>query len=193
MIDTRETFLIDGTALFDASNKAFLGIPILMVDGEDYTFLFGVVRDLLHLRQNIGIDKGLFVVGREAHEVTSVANVDKTVSFLRQFGIAVVHDPSASVLDLCVYLASLATCVVTHDRRLLLLASDARRIILLNDKNEREVYGPDTVKARFGVPPSLVPAFLALTHGPPATVVTRREAIAVLEQSGDLAAKIADR
>ncbi len=192
MIDTEETFLIDGTGVFEAIHKSFVGVPLLVVDGEDYTFLFGVIRDLLQLRQTIGIDKGLFVVGKEAHSITSNANIEKTVSFLQQFGISVVHDPQASVLDLCVGLASLATCFVTHDRRLLLFASDGRRIILLNDKNEKEVYSSDTVISRLGVTPDLVPQFLALTDGPQPDVVTRREAIAFLKLPGDLPEKIAE-
>jgi|CZKL01.1.fsa_nt_gi DNA polymerase I-like protein with 3'-5' exonuclease and polymerase domains len=192
MAEAQETFLIDSTGLFEASQRAFLGIPLLLVDGNDYTYLFGVIRDLLQLMQGIGIGRGVFVVGREAHRITGVSNIEKTISSLHELGIAVVHDSLASVLDLCVGLASIVTCFVTHNRSLLLLASDGRRVILLNDKSEREVYCSDAVISRFGVTPSLLPEFRALTDGPQATVLTRREAISVLQQSGDLAAKVAD-
>src|ERR1019366_7049161 len=65
-------------------------------------------------------------------------------------------------------------------------------IILLKDGSESDVYSPETVLSRFGVKPDLVPAFLALTDGTRPTVLTKREAIAVLEYPGNLTAKIAD-
>jgi hypothetical protein len=192
MIDAQETFLIDGTGLLAASHKAFLGAPLLALGAEDYTFLFGVIRDLLQLRRSLGIGRGVFVIGSEAHKVTSVANIESTVTFLKQLGIAVVHDPLARVLDLSLKLAPLATYVATHDRSLLLLAADGRRIILLKDGSEREVYSRESVLIKCGVTPGLVPAFLALTDGPRPSVLTKREAIALLEHPGDLTAKIAD-
>ena len=192
MIDTLETFLIDGVGLFAASHKAFLGAPLLIVGAEDYTFVFGVIRDLLQLRQSFGIARGLLVIGGEAHKVTSIANIERTVSFLKQLGIPVVHDPLTRVLDLSLKLAPLATYVATHDRSLLSLAADGRRILLLKEGSESEVYSRETVLSKCGVRPDLVPAFLALTDGPPLTVLTKREAIALLERPGDLTAEIAD-
>jgi DNA polymerase I len=192
MIETHETFLIDGTGLFKASHRAFLGVPLLLVGAEDYTFLFGLIRDLLQLRQSLGIDKGLLVMGVETYKVASATNIERTVLFLKQLGIAAVHDPSARVLDLSLKFISHATCVVTHDRAFLSFAGDGRRIILLKDGFESEVYDFDSVVSKFGVTPDLVAAFLALTDGPRLTVLTKREAIAVLEQPGDLTAKLAD-
>jgi hypothetical protein len=72
-----DIFLIDGTGLLEASQKSFLGAPLLVVDGEDHTFLFGVIRDLLRLRQKSGINQGVFVIGEEAHQITTDANIKK--------------------------------------------------------------------------------------------------------------------
>ena len=191
MPDSPDIFLIDGTGLLEASQKSFLGAPLLVVDGEDHTFLFGVIRDLLRLRQKLGINHGVFVIGEEAHQITTDANIEKTVGFLKQFGIAVVHDSHVRVLDLCVGLASLMTHVVTHDRSLLQLAKEGRRVVLF-EKGEMEVFCCETVISRFGVTPDTVPAFQALTSGQEHAVLTKREAIALLQQPGDLAEKIAD-
>src|SRR5205809_5592174 len=100
MIDAHETFLIDGTGLFEASHKAFLGIPLLLVDALDHTVLFGLIRDLLQLRQSFGIDRGLVVIGVETYRVASATNIERTVLFLKQLGIAIVHDARARVQDL---------------------------------------------------------------------------------------------
>jgi len=186
-----DIFLIDGTGLLEASQKSFLGAPLLVVDGEDHTFLFGVIRDLLRLRQKLGINQGVFVIGQEAHQITTDANIEKTVAFLKQLGIAVVHDSHVHVLDRCAGLASLVTHVVTQDRSLLQLARDGRRVVLF-DKEAIDVFTCETVISRFSVTPDSVPAFLALTSGPEHAVLTKREAIALLQQPGDLAEKIAD-
>jgi len=192
MMSTRETFLIDGTGLFAACHRAFLGARLLVVGGHDHTVLYGVIRNLLQIRQSFGIGRGIFVIGKEAHTATSVVNIEKTMNVLKQLRIAVVHDPVAPVLDLCLNLAPIAAYVVTYDRSLLQLAAGGRHIILLKDGSESDVYGSETVLSRFGVKPDLVPAFLALTDGTQPTVLTKREAIAVLEYPGDLTAKIAN-
>ena len=191
MTDARDTFLIDATGLFEASHKAFLGARLLIVDDEDCTVVFGVIRNLLHLRHSLGIDRGLVVIGEEAYGVTSRTNIQKTAAFLQQLGIRVVHDPLTRVVDLSLRFASVATGLVTHDRRLLLFATEGRRIILLSGA-ESEVYTVDAVKSKFGVILALLPAFLALTDGPRLTVLTKREALAVLERPEDLATTIAD-
>jgi DNA polymerase I-like protein with 3'-5' exonuclease and polymerase domains len=113
------------------------------------------------------------------------------ISFLRRFGIAVLHDPHHRVLDLCLGIAS-AEFLVTHDRRLLVLAKDHRRIVLLRYGDEPKVVTSETIISMFGVTADLLPAFLALTDGLGPTVLTKREAMAVLERPGDLAEKIAD-
>jgi hypothetical protein len=71
------------------------------------------------------------LIGEEAHQITTDANIEKTVAFLKQLGIAVVHDSHVHVLDRCAGLASLVTHVVTQDRSLLQLAKDGRRVVLL--------------------------------------------------------------
>jgi hypothetical protein len=71
------------------------------------------------------------LIGEEAHQITTDANIEKTVAFLKQLGVAVVHDSHVHVLDRCAGLASLVTHVVTQDRSLLQLAKDGRRVVLL--------------------------------------------------------------
>ena len=93
MVNSKDSFVIDATFLIDASHKAFLGAPILLVDGEDQTFLFGVIRDFLRLRQSLGINRGVMVVGEDAYRVTLTSNIKKIVSFFEDFGILIIHEP----------------------------------------------------------------------------------------------------
>ena len=60
MPEAPNIFFIDSTRFLEVSQRSFLGAPLLVVDGEDRTFLFGVIRDLLRLRQKLGINQGVF-------------------------------------------------------------------------------------------------------------------------------------
>ena len=88
MITAGSTFLIDLTGFLEASQKAFLGAPCLLVAGEDQTFVFGVVRDLLQLRHTlgIGINRGMVVIGEEGDRVTTGSNIAKACAFSRNSG-----------------------------------------------------------------------------------------------------------
>jgi DNA polymerase-1 len=96
------------------------------------------------------------------------------------------------VIDLCAGAASIVSHIVTHDQNLLQLANGDRRVVLLKDKNDIEVFSGESVVSKFGVAPHSIPGFLALTSGPPPTVVTKRDALGLLQRPGDLAGKIAD-
>jgi len=159
MIEIEGTFLIDLTGFLKASQKAFVGSPCLLVDGEDQTFVFGVVRDLLQLRRKLGINRGIVVIGEEGNRVTTGRNIVKTCAFLTQLPIPVVHDPQKRMIDLCAGAASIVSYIVTHDLNLLQLATADRRVILLKEKNEIEVFMPSLCILGLGWHPTQSPAF----------------------------------
>lgn len=192
MVNSKGIFIIDATFLLDASHKAFLGAPIFVVDGIDQTLLFGVVRDFLRLRQSLGINRGALVVGKDAYRVTMTSKIQEIVSFLEDFGILVIHEPEHSVLDVCASLAPHTTRFVTQNRSLLFLGTDTRAIILLRDGKEPEILTSPDVFSTLGIRTKAIPSFLALTEGPKTTVLTKRQAIALLEKKEDLAQILED-
>ena len=84
MVTSRNTFLIDSSFIVERTHKAFLGTPLLTHEGKDATFTFGFIRDLLRLRQTLGIGEGALVLGREAQSRTSAQNATDLVTFLRE-------------------------------------------------------------------------------------------------------------
>jgi len=186
MVNPKCTFVIDATFLFDASHKVFFGTPLLVVDGEDHTFLFGVVRDFLRLRRSLGIRRAAVVIGDDACRVTTPANIEKVTAFLKALRIPVVHEPETRVLDLCSMLSPIAAYFVTRNRHLLRFAGGKRVIILIGDKGEPEALDAAAIASRCGIGPDRIPAFLALTEGPAGTTLTRRQATALLQRYGDL-------
>jgi hypothetical protein len=56
MVVPSEVVVIDLTFLLESSAKSFCGASLFLgSQGEDNTFLYGVARDLLRIRQSVGI------------------------------------------------------------------------------------------------------------------------------------------
>ena len=178
--------IIDATFLFEASNKVTVGAPLLVVDGRDCTFLFCAIRDLLRLRRTFGIHHGVVVVGEDAHHTVSESNVTEAVGFLRAFGVPVIYEGNRRVLDICSNLGSRAKRFVTRNLSLLVLADNGSTVIWLKGREEVAILDSAAVRSSLGVCPACIPAFLALTEGPPSTVVARRQAVSLLQRHPSL-------
>ena len=192
MVSTRDSFVIDTTFLFETAHSVVLGAPLLVVDEQDHTFLFCVIRDLLRLRRSLRIHRCTAVVGEDAYRATSTSNIEKTMSFLQAFGVPVVHDPNRRVLDICTILTPCAGRFVTRNQSLLVLADAGRAVIWIKSKNESAILDSTAVTSTFGICPQCIPAFLALTDGPQSTVLTRRQAVSLLQRHPNLSQVLTD-
>jgi hypothetical protein len=186
------SLVIDSTFLFEAAHRVAFGAPLIVVDGKDHTFLFCIIRDLLRLRQMLGFDRCVIVVGGDAYQATSPSNVEETVSFLREFGVPVVHEPRRRVLDICTMLAPSAERFVTRSLNLLVLVDDQRAVIIVKSKNETAILDSTAVTSSFGICPACIPAFLALTHGEQSTVLRKRLAVSLLQRHPKLSEVLDD-
>lgn len=186
IVNSENAFVVDATFLLGASREAFLGAPILTVDGKDQTYLYGTVRDFLRLRKSLGINLCLLIIGKDAYSAATKSQVEDAASFLSNLGIAVIHEPDFRVLDLFASLTEHATHFVTKNQSLLFLAGKERAVVLIDDRNEPSVYTAPTVVSKIGVKTSAIPSFLALTDGEKPAVLTKRQAVALLEHHQDL-------
>ena len=134
----------------------------------------------------------MVVVGEDAHHAASDANVENTVAFLRAFAVPVIYEGDRRVLDICARLGPCAQRFVTRNLNLLTLADDGRTVILLKTKEEVAILDSAAVSSSFGVCPACIPALLALTEGPPLTVVSRRQAVSLLQRHPRLAEVLED-
>ncbi len=139
-----------------------------------------------------GIQQGVVVVGEEAYQVTTAVNIQEAIAFLKHLGIAIVADPRVGVIALCTSLTPLAKYVVTHDRKLLVLVKDGPPDRSLEGRSRATDYWRRRCRSMFGVTPELLSALFALTDGPKPTVLSKRDALAVLRQSGTVNDTIAD-
>jgi hypothetical protein len=194
MVAPSEVVIIDLSFLLESSEQSFYGAPLILgPQGENNTVLYGVARDLLRLRKRVGIGRAIVVIGREAAIVSNEATVAGALRFLRRLGVAVVYEPKATAASLCRSLSSAARWVVTQNRVLFQLVSNDFGIILPDVTNdELEIVTTDSLKASFGIRPSQVPSYLALTDGGKKALFTRRQAIRLLEVHDNLAKLLQD-
>jgi len=180
--------IIDLSFLLESSEQSFYGAPLILgTQGEDNTVLYGVARDLLRLRKGVGIGRAIVVIGREAHSVSTEANVSSAVRFLRRLGVAVVCEPKTTAGSLGRSLSSAARWVVTQNRVLFQLVHDTFGIILPSvTSDELQVITTESLKATLGIRPSQVPSFLALSEGGKRALFTKRQTIRLLEVHDNL-------
>jgi len=188
MVTRDDLFLVDLAFLLEASQKSFYGAPLLPgPQGEDYTVLYGVTRDLLRLRKLVGIRNAVIVIGGDSYKVSTPVNIDKLLFFLGKLRATIVHEPSFTVGSLCRRLAVIARWVVTLNNYLFQLVSDDFGVIVPDfTANRFEIVTPEALKVSLSIRSDQVPAYLALTEGGKKALFTKRQAIRLLEVHGDL-------
>jgi DNA polymerase-1 len=185
MVKRADLFLVDATFLLEASEEAFRGAPLFVSrEGQDNTIVYGVLRNLLSIRDQIGIRNAVVLVGSEAERASTGSSVDSICRLLSKLHVAVVREPKIAVGSLCGRLAARAGWLITANRSLLQLVAADFSVICPGQ--EIEIVTLETLKATEGVRPEQIPSFLALTTGPRGTVITKGQVVRILELHGGL-------
>ena len=67
ILNRESQFLVDTAFIVERTSKIFFGTPLLTKAGKDHTFTFGFARDVLKLRQDLGMRSFVLLLGKEAH------------------------------------------------------------------------------------------------------------------------------
>jgi hypothetical protein len=188
MVTSGARFLIDATFIAEKSRKAFLGAPLLTVGGQDCTFVFGFLRDVLRLRRIFGINAGLVLVGRESYSVSSRDNIHSVIASFKELGIPHIHDPLNLTLNLACSICSHFSHIITADEKFLQLTGESLVVVLPRKSKEREWdwMSSKRVKDMIGIAPHHVPTYMALTDSSNTAALTNRQAVRLIESFGDL-------
>ena len=180
-------FVIDTTFIFENAHAGFLGAELYTKNECNNTFAFAFLRDLLRIRQALGINNGIAAIGKDAYSVTSKENIERTLLFLRKMELPFVHKPSQTILDICATLRSRASYILTGNKKLLQLATDRMYVIFATNSRDYEVMPPEKIRSTIGVNPEYIPTYLALTKGGERFLcLTKRQAVRSIELYGDL-------
>ena len=91
-------FVIDSTFLLETSRNTFRGAPLLQdSSGRDTTMLFGFARDLLRMRQRVGMRRALIVIGDEPCLPDSL--ISDAIGFLKQLRVPVLYAKGDLAID----------------------------------------------------------------------------------------------
>ena len=181
-----QVVLLDLTFIFRKIHQSFIGAPLLTIGSKkDYTFLFGVLRELLRIRQKLGINNGTLALGREAFSVTSEDNIEDVVTLLREIEFPFICNSNKSILDICFLLAPQISYIFTSDARILQLTKDNLGIIFWGGSAISTYSSPKDIKTGIGINPEYMPTYLTLTKSSSSTL-TKRQAIRLIELHGSL-------
>jgi DNA polymerase-1 len=178
-------FVIDSTFLLEASRNTFRGAPLLQdSSGRDTTMLFGFARDLLRMRQRVGMRRALIVIGDEPCLPDSL--ISDVIGFLKRLRVPVLCAKDR-VGDVCAALAERCIWIVTGNKAILQLINDRCGVVLPKKGNELDVVTVASIKDQLGVSPGQVPSLFALTEKNGGdSVLTQRQAVRLLELHGTL-------
>ena len=190
MVEVR-SFLIDATFVLDDAEKAFLGsTPIVDLRGRNTSVVYAAVRDILRLRESLGIVQGNVVIGADADDVSSVTNIEMFRDCLRAIGTSTLHEPKIRVGALCrsILHDRKDRWIITRNKSLMQLVTSVCSVILISDGTVPDVLTEDTFASRLCIRPDQVPSLLALTDATIAEPLTTKQAVRLLEMCGTLSA-----
>jgi len=186
MVKDRGLFLIDSSSLLEETHNTFLGTPLILNGGNNITFLYGFLKYLLALRCELGISASIVLILRECWGRTYDQEIKEAAQFIEEMGIPLIDEKNSSILDICHKYAPSAGAIYSENEALLQFARKDLCVVRSNKTNGYDYLFSDTVLQKYGVTPDRIPTFLALTSGPKDSVITRNQAVRLIDVFGNL-------
>ena len=184
MVKDEGLYLIDATACFDRTCKAFVGTPLIIEGDNDNTLAYGFLRDFLLLKNNLRISAAIVFISSDCCDAVSEPEAQKIGSLLRELGVSVVSSEKLSAVDICHKYARYAAAIYSENVAMLQFASRERHIIGKNARSEYEYFDSQTVKRKYGVEPDKIATFLSLTRNQKDSGISKNQAIRLIERFG---------
>jgi DNA polymerase I len=186
MVNDKGVFLIDFSPLIEDTHKAFLGAPLILDDGRDVAFLYGIIKNMLTLRRELRIGSGIILISQECFTDACEQKVIDAVNLIKEMSIPVINAKNSTSLDICHKYAPLATAIYSRNEAMLQFARQDLCIIRNNKNSGYEYLYSDTVLRKYGIMPNHIPTFLALTNGQKDSIITKNQAVRLIEIFGKL-------
>lgn len=186
-LNGRRLFIVDGYSLIYRSYFAFLSHPLTDADGNNISAFFGFFNTVLMLLRDYGFDyfaialdsKGPtfrhlmypeYKANRDSAPQDLHSQVPMITDALKEMNIPFIAKEGYEADDLIATLASNAsrlgieTVMVTGDKDLLQLVDDRVKALRPPKKGQPkyELFGPDEVRAEFGIRPDQIVDYLSL-------------------------------
>ncbi|MBM4147012.1 MAG: hypothetical protein FJ240_12215 [Nitrospira sp.] len=186
MVKDEGLYLIDATACFDRTCKAFVGAPLIIEGDNDNTVAYGFLRDFLLLKNNLRIGAAIVLISSDCCDAASEPDAQKIDILLRKLGVSVINAGTLSAVDICHKHAIYAAAIYSENIAMLQFASRERRIIRRNGRSEYEYFDSEAVKRKYDIEPDKIPTFLSLTRDQKESGISKNQAIRLIERLGRL-------
>lgn len=193
MVNDKGVFLIDLSSLIETTHKAFLGAPLILNGGRDVAFLYGIIKDLLTLRRELQISAGIVLLSRECFADVCEQKVIDAANLIEEMSIPVINAKNSTALDSCHKYAPIAAAIYSRNEAMLQFARQDLCIVRNNKSSGYEYLYSDTVLRKYGIVPDHVTTFLALTNGQKDSIITKNQAVRLIEIFGKLESIFAGR
>src|SRR5262245_20160811 len=188
MVSQHERYLNDASFIVERIHNTFFGAPLLTIAERDYTFPFGVLRDLLRLRRSMQIHEGLVVLGKETHSLSSRDSIQSLIPYLDELGIPCAHDDHKRTIDLARSICADFSHIITGNLDLLQFCTETLTVVFprRGKEGEWDWMSPGMVRDMMGISPAQIPTYMALTDPASLVGVTNRQAARIIEMFGNL-------
>jgi DNA polymerase-1 len=179
-------YLIDSSSFFEDTQEAFLGAPLIYSGNRDVTFLFGFLKALLTVRQELRINVWIILISKECFADVRENDLTEVLKFMEEMGMPVISSRNLPAIVICQRYAASATAIYSNNEAMLQFARQDLCVIRSNRRKSYEYFSSDMVQRKYGVLPEYMPTFLALTQGSKDTVITKNQAVRLIEVFGKL-------
>lgn len=187
MVKDKGVFLIDPSSLFETNYYAFLGSPLILNGGgRDVALLYGTLKGLLTLRRELRINDPIVLFSRECFAYACEQEVIGALNFIEEMGIPVINAKTSTSIDICHKYAPIAAAIYSGNEAMLQFSRQDCCIVRNSKSSGYEYLNSDTVLRKYGIIPDHVTTFLALTNGQKDSIITKNQAVRLIEIFGKL-------
>jgi hypothetical protein len=178
---------VDSTFLFDRSHSTFLGANLMVNDGHDNTHAYGILRSILRLIKKLGRCQIVVLLTAETFNTTDCGNIDYISSIFEAIGIPVHSRPEEDLVTVCHCILPCVRGLVSESKVPLQFVCD--EFFVIRPHSDYDALFPmdcDSVRKDYGIDPSHMPTYLALTTGPRYARLTVRQTQRLIRTYGGL-------
>jgi hypothetical protein len=180
--------IIDLTFIVRENYSSYLGSPIFITAYMDLTISYGVILDLLRIRQKFCITKWICVLGKGAQNAIPKHYFNSLYDVFEQLDIPLILNSTYSFLDICSNICDKNDDIISSNSNILQIAGCYSHIILIQDNQHIIFTISEEVMKQIGIDCNYIATYNALTFSPPLEkpLFTKRQAIRLIELYGDL-------
>ena len=156
--DISNFLVIDAEFLLKTSADAFHECSLFRdASGRDITVAYGFIRDLLRLRQRLGINSGVVVFHKATVPLVAQDHVSLCQAFLREMQISTIFEGGCSFKTVCEALTPRPRWIISDDFNLAQMVGENLTLLMPGKDHALSLITPAYLSSHYGVSPGQIP------------------------------------